>query len=84
MPQEVERLGEDGRALLDRLYVAGVLDLDSREMVIDRVMALDSIDITLDHVKWVVLLILSNRPGSEEDVELAETIVNFEKMPVLH
>ena len=84
IPAELERLGFEGRGLLDRLVSAGVLDLLSREMVIDRIMALDSVDISLDHVKWVVLLVLSNRPGCAEVGEWAEAIVNFGAVSILH
>ena len=49
-----------------------MLDHFSREMVIDRVMALDSIEINLDHIKWVVLMVISNQPGFDEIAEWAE------------
>src|SRR3569833_2201954 len=37
----------------------------SREMVIDRVMALDTEETDLADLKWVILLILFNQPGKE-------------------
>ena len=81
---ERDRLGVDGLALLARLIGAGVLDLNSREMVIDRVMALDSLDVSTDHLKWVVLMVLSNRPDFEEVAEWAETIVSDGLVPLIH
>ncbi len=80
---ERDRLGLEGQALLARLVNAGVLDLNSREMVIDRVMALDSSDVTIDHIKWVVLMVLSNQPGFEEVAEWAETIVGDGLVPMI-
>lgn len=82
--RETSRLGLEGQALLDRLVFSGVLDLNSREMVIDRVMALDSMDVSVDHIKWVALLVLSNQPGSEVVTEWAESMVNGEALATLH
>lgn len=81
---ERERLGLDGQALIARLFNAGVLDLSSREMVIDRVLALDSRDVNIDHIKWVVLMVLSNQPGFEEIGEWAENIVGGGQIPLIH
>jgi len=52
------------------LQSAGVLDPDTRELVIDRVMALESDDIDVDHVRWVVMMVLSSRPTDDERVAL--------------
>jgi len=81
---EQDRLGIEGRALITRLVNTGVLDLNSREMVIDRVLALDSKDINIDHIKWVVLMVLSNQPGFEEISEWAEGIVGDGLVPLIH
>jgi len=82
--EESERLAVDGRSLLARLVNAGVLDQFSREMVIDRVLALDSHDVNIDHIKWVVLMVLSNQPGFAEIAEWAEVVVADELVPVIH
>ncbi len=81
---EAHRLNRDGISLLSRLVNSGVLDVNSREMVIDRVMALDSHHINLDHIKWVVLMVLSNQPGFEDVADWAETIVGETFHPVIH
>lgn len=82
--EEALRLKSEGQALLIRLVSAGLLDQYSRETVIDRVMALESSDITLDHIKWVVLMVLSNRPGFAEIAEWAEVIVSDDLLPMIH
>jgi Smg protein len=82
--QETQCLQIAGQSLLTRLVNIGVLDQFSREMVIDRVMALDSIDVTIDHIKWVVLMVLSNQPGFDEIAEWAEVIVSDDLAPVIH
>ena len=82
--EEAQRLNLDGQSLLMRLVNVGVLDQYSREMVIDRVMALDSADVNIDHIKWVVLMVLSNQPGFAEIAEWAEVVVSEELAPVIH
>jgi len=67
---EANRLGRDGYGLITMLQSAGVLDPDTRELVIDRVMALESDDIDVDHVRWVVMMVLSSRPTDDERVAL--------------
>jgi hypothetical protein len=50
------------------LPVAGNADIlipGQRELVIDRLLALDVEDLTLDQVRWVVLMVLSSQPGQE-------------------
>ncbi len=73
-----------GQSLLTRLTNASVLDQFSREMVIDRVMALDSLDVNIEHIKWVVLMVLSNQPGFADIAEWAEVVVSEETAPVIH
>ncbi len=51
--------------LLMFLEQQGVLDAAQRELVIDRVMALDQDELDQDDLKWVVLMVLFNQPGAE-------------------
>ncbi|NND82599.1 MAG: DUF494 domain-containing protein [Gammaproteobacteria bacterium] len=74
----------EGQSLLTRLVSIGVLDQFSQEMVIDRVMALDSIHVELEHIKWVILMVLSNQPGFSDIAEWAEVVVTDELVPVIH
>ncbi len=62
---ENERLDVACRGFLMFLEQQGVLDAAQRELVLDRVMALDDEDLGLDDLKWVVLLVLFNQPGQE-------------------
>lgn len=64
--QEMDKLDVSARGFLVFLENTGVLDLATREVVIDRVMALDNEDVDLDQLKWVVLMVLFNQPGREE------------------
>jgi Smg protein len=82
--EENEKLGRTGQQLLNRLVNLGVLNQFSREMVIDRVMALESIDVDIDHIRWVALMVLSNQPGFDQIAEWAEVIVTEGSVPVIH
>jgi len=62
---ELERLDPDCRGFLMFLEHGGVIDADQRELVLDRVMALDQDEVDVDDLKWVVLMVLFNQPGSE-------------------
>ena len=73
--KELEKLDTDCRGFLLFLEQAGVLDSQDRELVIDRVMALESEDIDLQQLKWVVLMVLFNQPGKEAVITWMEDIV---------
>jgi Smg protein len=63
--EECDRLDADCRGFLLRLEREGVLDAERRELVIDRLMALELTGIALDDLKWVVLMVLYRQPGHE-------------------
>ncbi|MNP51471.1 hypothetical protein D3C76_1457910 [compost metagenome] len=52
-----------------------VLNLETREMVIDRVMALDNTEFDLEDLKWVVLMVLFNIPGYESAYQQMEELL---------
>ncbi len=64
-PQELARLDPQCRGLLVSLEAAGILSPSQREIVIDRLLALDTDEFNLEQVKWVVLMVLSSQPGQE-------------------
>jgi len=63
---ELDRLDIDCRGFLLFLEQNHIVNHVSRELVIERLMALDSEEITVDHVKWVVLMVLFSQPGEED------------------
>ncbi len=81
---EEKRLDIECRGFLIFLEQMGVLDDASRELVIDRIMALESPDIDLEQVKWVVLMVLFNQPGLEEAFSWMENMVMEESRQPLH
>lgn len=74
-PQELARLDLACRGLIASLEASGILSASQRELVIDRLLALDTDDLDLDHVKWVVLMVLSSQPGQEVSYARMEDLV---------
>lgn len=76
--EESERLGLECRGFLYFLEQVNVLDTTTRELVIDRVMALETDELDLEQLKWVVLMVLFNQPGRESVYTWMEDFV-FER-----
>lgn len=74
-PQEMARLSAECRGLLLSLEQAEILSPLQREIVIDRLLALDAEDLSLEQVRWVVLMVLSSQPGQELACARMETLV---------
>ena len=83
-PLEAEKLDMECRGFLLFLEQVGVLDTATRELVIDRVMALETEDIDLEQLKWVVLMVLFNQPGQEAAFAWMEDLVFNEMGGYLH
>ena len=73
--QEMGKFGTDCRGLISFLEQADILDAHDRELVIDRAMALESDEIDLVQLKWVVLMVLLNQPGKEAAFTWMEGVV---------
>ena len=73
--QEMARLSADCRGLLLSLELADILSPAQREIVIDRLLALDADDLNIEQVKWVVLMVLSSQPGQEQACARMEMLV---------
>ena len=77
---EMARLSVECRGLLLSLEEVGILNAAQRELVIDRLLALEVEDLTQDQMRWVVLMVLSSQPGQEQAYARMETLV-FESEP---
>lgn len=73
--EESVRLDAGCRGFLLFLEQIQVLNLETREMVIDRVMALDNTEFDLEDLKWVVLMVLFNIPGYESAYQQMEELL---------
>ncbi|MGH8475796.1 MAG: DUF494 family protein [Methylococcales bacterium] len=80
--EESAKLSTECRGLLIFLEQSGILTPASREQVIDRLMAFRDDEISLENLKWVVLVILFSRPDEEAAFARMEDLV-YENMPVL-
>jgi len=82
--EEMRHLDTECRGFLLFLEQMGVLDHISRETVIDRAMALDSDEMDLAQLKWVVLMVIFNQPGGEAAAAWMEDIVIDQMATQLH
>ena len=81
---ELDKLDVEARGFLMFLEQHGVLDGDQRELVLDRGMALDQDELDLDDLKWVVLMVLFNQPGSEAAYAWMETQMYLDEPEPVH
>ncbi len=82
--QEMMKLDTECRGFLLFLEQISLLDVATREMVIDRVMELEETVIGLEDLKWVVLMVLFNVPGKEAAFEQMENLVFEEPSGFVH
>ena len=73
--EELERISTGCRGYLLQLEQQGILSPLQREIVIDRLVALDSEEIDIDRLKWLVLMVLSSQPGQEQACARMEDLV---------
>lgn len=82
--QELVKLDSECRGFMLYLEQAKVLDSHERELVIDRIMALETEEIDLQQLKWVVLMVLFNQPEKEAAIAWMEDIVMDDVYTSLH
>jgi len=73
---EMDRLDTACRGFILFLEQMDVLTPASRELAIDRAMALENEDFDLEQLKWVILMVLINRPGEEAAYTWVEDLVS--------
>jgi Smg protein len=72
---EQERLDAPSRGYLLQLEQIGILQPIQRELVIDRLLALDNEEIDVEQTKWVVMMVLFSQPGQKEAFAKMEDLV---------
>jgi len=82
--EECLLLDVESRGFLMFVEQVGVIDSTTREMVIDRLMALEKAEISLDDLKWVILMVLFNVPGKEQAYAQMEDLIFDEPTEYLH
>jgi Smg protein len=82
--QELLRLDTDVRGYLLYLENIRILSGAQRELVIDRLLALEAEEIDIEQVKWVVLMVLFSQPGQQSAYAQMEDLVFEERSEALH
>src|SRR5665213_580288 len=73
---ELSRLSTECRGFLLTLERLDVLQPLQREIVIDRMLALDADELDAEQLKWVVLMVLSSQPGQDLAFQRLEDLVS--------
>jgi Smg protein len=81
---EQERLGAGSRGYLLQLEQIGILQPAQREIVIDRLLALDDDEIDVEQTKWVVMMVLFSQPGQQEAFAQMEDLVYADDSAWVH
>jgi Smg protein len=83
--EEISDLGMEGVGFLHFLEQNDVLTPAVREQIIERAQALDSHPISIDQLKWVVLMVLFNQPDeTSSDLTWLEDLVYDDHGLTLH
>jgi Smg protein len=72
---ELAKLDHQCRGFLHALEQHKIIDAGTREIIIERAMALELDELTLERFKWIVMMVLANQPDSEWAHIWLETII---------
>ena len=72
------------RGFLLFLEHINVLNIDTREMAIARLVELENTNLDLDDIKWVILMVLFNVPNGERAYLQMEELVQSKRHDYLH
>lgn len=73
--EEQDKLDIECRNLIMYLEHTGILTPANREIVIDRAMALENEEISMEKLKWIVLMVLLSQPDEEMAFSRMEDMV---------
>ncbi|ANZ22680.1 hypothetical protein ATN01_02460 [Buchnera aphidicola (Diuraphis noxia)] len=82
--EESIKLNVDCRGFILLLEQLEILTLNTREMVIERIMELDISEINLEDLKWIVLIVLFTIPGCELVYKKLESLLFNFKEETIH
>ena len=89
--QSVRVFSDEEKALLNTesieflmyLEQSGILTPVTRELVLDRVIALDH-ELDTEQLKWIVMIVLHSHPGEENAYAWMESMVFDELIDLMH
>ena len=82
--REESQLDTGCRGYILYLENIGILNAEQRELVIDRLLALDAAEVEIDQVKWVVLMVLFSQPGQETAYLRMEDLIFENRLDAVH
>lgn len=84
LPEEKERLSPEGQGFILYLEQLNILDAPTREIVIDRIMALDPTEVNMGRIRWVILMALFNQPEKRAALLLLQDMILANAFDMLH
>ncbi|MDH5394093.1 MAG: DUF494 domain-containing protein [Gammaproteobacteria bacterium] len=81
--EEMRLLDQEGMGFLLHLEQTGILNPFTRELVLDRVLALDT-QVDIEQLKWIVMIVLFNHPGEENAYAWMESLVFDQVLDYIH
>ncbi|QCI21772.1 DUF494 family protein [Buchnera aphidicola (Hyadaphis tataricae)] len=82
--EESLKLNSDCRGFILFLEQLEILTLDTREMIIEKIMELDVYELNLEDLKWIILIVLFNLPGCTSVYQKLENLLFNFKEEVIH
>lgn len=73
---ELDKINTESRGLLTFLESSGVINPLQREWVLDRLMALNEAEVSLEQVKWIVLMVLWKQGHVDESLFLEDLLLD--------
>lgn len=84
LPIEMDIIGTQGIDFLTHLERLKIIDPLTREIVIDRIMALDRREVDMGRIKWVILMVLFNQPDKKSALSLLQDMILADAFDSLH
>lgn len=82
--RETNHLDVSCRGFISYLEQINILTAIQRELLIDRLLALESVEINVDQIKWVVLMVLFSQPDQKSAYSQMEDLIFDTKSEFLH
>lgn len=73
--QELSKLGLECRGYLVSLEHSGIIGALTRELIIERAMALEPDELDLDRFKLIIMMVLANQSGEEHMQDWIEALI---------
>jgi Smg protein len=80
----MNRLDSSCRGFIYYLEQINILTTTQRELLIDRLLALNTSEINIEQIKWIVLMILFSQPGQEKAYSKMEDLIFESNEDFLH